>query len=411
MHRCKLSAISCVCNICTLSLLGLLWLWPWGVQAQETVPAPPPGLGALQPQPVGVVPVSFSLLPFLSFNRNVQGFPLNHFSINATAEVAGPLSGMEISGLGSYRDGDVSGLQISGLCNFNRGRLGGLQVAGLSNVVLGRAAGMQVGGLYNLSVGPWRGLQVSGLLNQAWSSMDGLQIGGLMNHVAGNARGLQVAGVMNHVHGEFRGLQLGGVLNFAGGVRGMQLGLINVSRGEVKGFQLGLVNVAPASAFSLGLVNVVPGGRNGLALVLNSTGSVDLESKNGGKYWHTLISLGQERREGFGEGGRTLLGLGFGVHFPGSGQVVWNIDAYHRQKYFHEDTFMGSTLRLALDLPLAPHLFLSLGGGLTVFVYDGNLDGPDSLFGGWMPRDGHDRATRHEVRIIPEFSLGLSCLF
>ncbi|MBU1068707.1 hypothetical protein KJ975_03980 [Myxococcota bacterium] len=53
----------------------------------------------------------------------------------------------------------------------------------------------------------------------------------------------------------------------------------------------------------------------------------------------------------------------------------------------------------------------NIGGGLTVLIYDGNLDGPDSLFGGWMPRDGHDEPTRHEVRIIPEFSLGLSYLF
>ncbi len=328
-------------------LLMLAWMRPAAAQVRTDVPEPPPGLFSLRPEPVRILPLSFSLLPFLSLNRNMQGYPVNYFSINATAEVAGSLAGMEISGVGSVREGEVRGLQVAGLCNI----------------------------------------------------------------VGNRIDGLQIAGGLNYVHGELRGMQISGLLNFAGSLRGMQLGLINISRGEVKGFQLGLVNVASASSFSLGLVNVIPGGHNGLGLVLNSTGSLDVEFRNGGRYWHTFVSLGQERREGVGEAGRTLIGLGFGLNFPASGGVVWNLDAFHRQKYFHDDTFMGSTLRLSVDFPMVQHLFLNIGVGLTVFVYDGNLPAPDSLFGGWMPRDGLDRATRHEVRIIPAFSLGLSYVF
>ncbi|MBU1533705.1 hypothetical protein KKF84_00205 [Myxococcota bacterium] len=382
-----------------LLVAALVLLTPAAALAQNTAFLTPPGeITSLEPRVHPVRSVSLSLLPFVSMNHNnTYGLFLNHFVINVTAEVAGPLRGMEISGMGSLREGNVSGFQLAGLFNANwKGNVSAMQVAGLLNFTTGAVDGFQLAGLFNAN---WEG------------AVRGMQVAGWMNVAADDMRGMQVAGVANVTGGLHRGMQLAGLINYAYGVRGMQVGLINVSRAEVRGVQLGLVNMAPSSSFSFGLINVIPGARNGLGLSVNSTGSTDLEFRNGGKHWHTFMSLGREHRDDFSGRDRTLIGLGFGLHSTTDLKTMWSVDAFHRQKYFDESTFMASTLRFSVDIPLVKPLHLSLGLGLTVFVYDGSLERPDSWYDGWLLRDGENRGSRHEVVLIPEVSAGLSCIF
>jgi len=361
-------------------------------------PGPSSEIAGLNPNTAPVRPVTLSLFPFMSMNgAPLSSLPLNHFSINATVEISGPLVGMEISGLASIREGQVKGMQVAGLANVNWS---------------GDVRAMQIAGLFNFTTGSVRGMQVAGLINANWEGpVKGMQVAGWLNVSSGETRGMQVAGMANVSAGSLRGMQIAGLINWANEVRGMQIGLVNVSRGDVKGVQLGLINVAPKSSFSLGIVNVIPGGRNGMGLTVDSAGSQNLEFTNGGTHWHTFFSLGVRESADLSDGDQTLVGLGFGLHFTTTYDTLFRIDAFHRQAYFADSTFMGSTLRLSLDIPLARPLHLTLGAGLTIYVYDGDLDRPGLFYKGWLLRDGENSGGRHEVLLAPQLSAGLSCVF
>lgn len=207
--------------------------------------------------------------------------------------------------------GAVRGVELAYLANINKYGVSGFQGAGLVNATLGAPfKGVQLSGIVGYLGEGIRGVQFAGIGGVALGDVRGVQLSGIGGVAMGSVRGVQASGIGNVALGEFKGLQVAGIGNFV--------------MGKVDGIQIGLVNVAEDSDFSLGLINVMYKGRTHIDLWGTEAGFGFAALKHGGKYWHSIYSVGMRPAS---EDGAYALGLGLGMHLPLNPRIFLDVDA------------------------------------------------------------------------------------
>jgi hypothetical protein len=148
-----------------------------------------------------------------------------------------------------------------------------------------------------------------------------------------------------------------------GDVHGAQVGLVNVAS-QVRGLQLGLINVASqAEGASVGLLSFIGNGQFHVQAWASDVALTNVALKFGGKYVHTLLTVGVQPGTDHSRRYFTV-GLGLGGHIPLERFFV-DIDAVasslHDTRLFRaSDTLLGQ-LRLVGGFHLAPRFAVIAG--------------------------------------------------
>jgi hypothetical protein len=285
-------------NLARNEALDLLTEAPTG---DETTPAPPPGAGLAEQEPIppmvpnSAPPAPFEASPPRVLNLSlfwplalephsaertinielgaayskvgaIEGVGLNIFVLHINHELRGVAvatgwvreegsgSGLALSALVHEGFGGFQGAEIAGVANRREGSTVGLRLAGVASLG-GDLDGATAAGAFNLA-GDVRGLQAS-VVNMA-RDVEGVQFSAAVG-IARDVDGLQ--GAVASVARDVSGAQVAATVNVARNVEGTQIGLVNVA-GNVSGLQLGLVNVADrVDGVSLGLASFAQNGR------------------------------------------------------------------------------------------------------------------------------------------------------
>jgi hypothetical protein len=340
-----------------------------------------------------LVPFSFTVVPGLSTQGPTSRNVVNNLSIGFIATHAARLDGLAMALGGNWVDRGASGAQLAVGGNIAGGEVRGLQLATGLNVAGAGLAGLQgsvgfnvlrgdlLGGQlttgFNVVSGRAEGLQGAVGLNIARGDLVGAQLAVGVNLAAGNVRGLQASAGLNvaprdmvgvqassgiSYAGRIEGAQLS-LLNVGGDVNGAQVGLVNVAR-QVRGLQLGLVNVASqAEGASVGLLNFIGNGQLHLQAWASDVALTNVALKFGGKYTHTLLTVGVQpgtdvNRRHF------VLGVGLGGHIP-LDRFFLDIDAIasslHATRLFSSSDSLLAQLRLVGGFHVAPRFAVIAG--------------------------------------------------
>jgi hypothetical protein len=347
-----------------------------------------------------VVPVAFSVVPFLSTAGAGVAYDVTHLSLNLFGGVAQSVRGVELGPFVNVVRGDLIGLQhtlgvnvvggsmfgfqFAGIGNFGSFEAMGLQIAGAVNQVEGDAAALQIAGVVNYVDGDAEGAQVTLGGNVATGDAAGLQVGAA-NVVGGELAGAQIGGV-NLALGPSAGLQVGGLnlagslagsqigyVNLAGDLAGAQLGGVNLGR-RVRGLQVGLVNLAEeVEGESLGLLSLIGNGYHKFEVFASDVALLNVAVKLGGHYLYTILSFGYSP---LGARSWWFPGVGMGVHVPLPHRL--SLDADLSAHFLalgaagprpDERMLFGSRLQVGLDIFDHFGLFL----GVTVHAMAGEL--------------------------------------
>lgn len=389
------------------------------------------------------MPVSLGIFPAWSMNKIVEKPVLNNFAMHLIMSDGAALEGFEFSGLGSTRTDYVKGIQLSGFWNSVDGDMYGAQLSGFFNHTEKEMKGLQLTGFFNNSSGHMNGLQAAGILNVSQGESTGGQLGivniaakeftgvqaGNVNITWGDFTGLQL-GVTNIIGGDFAGVELGdlnvvlgnfegiqmGVANVTTGEKfaGLQLGAANYTHGKVDGIQIGIVNIADDSDFSLGLINIMKKGRTHIGLYGDDEGSINVELKHGGKYWHSIYFGGIIARET----PFYKLGIGLGGHIPLTESVFMDIDLLSFSTVSKEHGFdenkQTATIRLLGGYRLNRWISLTAAATLNTSHQPVGRE-HHSFIDGWEVKEGDPDADTedtegHEMRLWPGFQLGAQFL-
>ncbi len=331
------------------------------------------------------VTTNFSLLPSISTNSEFEEPVLNNFSFNFLLGEGAALEGFELSFIGARRDDYMKGVQLSYVYNSVGEHFEGVQIATFFNHTgEGDSYGAQIGGLVNISEGNFLGAQIASA-NINLKDFKGAQIG-VFNYNGNNFIGGQIS-TININSGNTTGTQVG-AFNYNGEqFKGLQISALNYNGGKVHGIQIGAINYAEDSDFSLGLISIVKNGRTNLSIYEDDLGSANIELKHGGKYWHTIYSVGAV----FGEYASCKIGFGLGGHYEYS-RLFFDADflSYNfvDTNGFNND-MKTNTIRLSLGVKLTERLALTGAFTNNFETYRGKRENP-SFIDGWKITDYTD---------------------
>ena len=333
---------------------------------------------------------------------NINKYYMHGVQLGLFNVTAGTVTGVQISGLGTYTDGNMNGVQFSGLGNITGGHSQGLMFSGMYNISRGSSSGIQMAGMFNMSGHSIEGIQVSGLANVARYNIEGVQVSGLANIASNDIQGIQVSGLLNSSGGSTEGIVVAGLLNLngrsmegvmvSGGVNlaksleglaisglinsgrnmsGLQVaGLANISD-RSQGLQMGLINIArDFEGLPIGLVSLYGNGRKNIEIWTNETGFTHTGIKLGTRQVYNMISVGYNPFIS----DRDVWSVGWSIGSYRTLDYVWNqprLENYYRTRDFSitkiQDGEWSSTLNTLYSYKL---------------IYGRNFSGGFSLFAG-----------------------------
>jgi hypothetical protein len=347
-------------------------------------------------EPEGPLPISVTLAPGVGLAPLGSLGGDHSFALNLTLGVGHDLRGVEVGGVGNWRDGEVRGTQVAGAGNVALEGLQGVQVGGAFNLAGVQTQGVQVAGAFNLAEGADDLVQVAGAFNIAEGAPEfqvagafnmsrgapvQLQVGGAFNLHQGGVDGAQVAGAFNVADGPVRGLQLAGALNLAPEVSGLQLGVVNVG-GRVRGAQVGVINLSEDADVTVGLINYSQEGLFHARAWVSDIYPVNVGVQMGGRYVYTILGYAYRPDE---DGDYHTPVVGLGGHIPLVERLSLEIDVLASnpsRKPFQQDYLqMIVRARVAVVYEVFEHLGVFGGVAQNVLVQDSYLDRPSFVPG------------------------------